>query len=183
MPGRLQMTNWNVDQPAVVYLRKLVVAQFPVIPYHWAAMTNVDPKNRKKKRVYETHPLQGVGGYNLRTTEHGNPSDHAAGRAADIYVNTRNPLLNAIGEALFAGFIANASALGMEQLIWNGQIWSSARPYLHPYHGNETHDDHVHISFSRPGSQRKPPLLYNVLVQARNTVDAQFTASEPGSLP
>jgi len=162
------------DQAAVEYLRQQITIYFPEVAIHWAAMKNVDPARRNKPRVYETHRLGGVGGYVARTTEFGNTSLHASGLAADIYVKIQNPLLKAIGDALFSGFVANAAQLGLEEIIWNRQIWSKAHPAIRPYNGTKKHEDHVHVGFTAAAGKLRPPILVNVLQQAKAAVDAQF---------
>jgi hypothetical protein len=165
--------RWDHEQPAVVFLREQVTIYLPEVALNWAAMTNTD-KHYHGPRVHETHRLHGVGGYKPRSTEFGNPSLHSYGRAADIYVNTRNPLLRAIGDALFAGFIDNALALGVDHVIWNGQIWSAEHPRILHYHGKERHGDHVHVAFTVDGSQRRSPALVSLLKGISSDVDRQF---------
>ena len=169
-------TNWNHDQPAVEYMRQQITIYFPEVAFHWAAKQNVDPDPdlRNAPRFHEDHSLHGVGGYKARSTEFGNPSLHASGRAADIYVKIQSPLLKAIGDSLFEGFVTNAQQLGFEEIIWNRQIWSRAHPTVRPYHGTKPHDDHVHVGFTAAGSQCKPALLADVLQEAKAAVDAQF---------
>jgi hypothetical protein len=166
--------SWDHDQPAVVYLREQITQFFPQVALHWAAMTNVDPKNAHKPRVNENNPQHGVGGYNVKLKESGDLSDHSFGRAADIYVKIQNPLLKAIGDSLFAAFIANARQLGIDDVIWNRQIWSLAHPAIRPYPGHKHHEDHIHVSFTVHGSQLRPPILVTVLQQVRTAIDAQF---------
>ena len=168
--------RWDHDQPAVGLLREQVTVYFPEVALNWAAMTNTD-KHNHGPRVRETHRLHGVGGYKPRSTEFGNPSLHASGRAAHIYVNTRNPLLRAIGDGLFQGFIDNAIALGVDHVIWNGQIWSTDHPRILNYHGRERHEDHVHVGFTISGSQRRSLALVNMLQQIRSAVSRQFPLS------
>lgn len=167
--------NWNVEQPAVIFLREEITALFPEVAFHWAAEFNTDPANVHKERVNEHHRLHGVGGLKKRLKRFGTAkSEHWYGRAADIYLHVRNPLLKCIGDNIFAVFVANGVKLGMDEIIWNRQIWSIHVPTIHPYAQKEHHEDHVHVGFSSSGSQRKPRLLHDVLVSARTAVDAQF---------
>jgi hypothetical protein len=162
------------DQTAVIYLRQLITVNFPEVALHWAAAQNVDPSNRNAPRFRETHSLHGVGGYKNRTTEFGNPSLHASGRAADIYVKTANPLLKAIGDQLFKGFTTQGPLIGLEEVIWNRQIWSRSHPTIQQYQGSKTHEDHVHVGFTRAGSQQRSPLLATIVQQAKAAVDALY---------
>ena len=92
----------------------------------------------------------------------GTKSEHPLGRACDVTFG------NAIGarptpQQLEAGWALtnwlkdNAETLGVEYLIWQGQIWSLARDAegWRPYNGGGMHDpndvtgghyDHVHIT-------------------------------------
>jgi|HubBroStandDraft_6_1064221.scaffolds.fasta_scaffold171569_3 hypothetical protein len=170
------------DKPAVIYLRKAIFQYFPEVAFHWAAKFNVAHPNAPRQN--ENHPSHGVGGFVNRNTEHGNRSAHADGRAADIYVKIQNPLLKAIGDTLFARFISNAPALGVEEVIWNRQIWSKTVPRIHPYDGREKHEDHVHVAFTTASCQRQPVMLDAILKQARKDVDTQFGfTSAPLQLP
>ncbi len=169
--------NWTKDQPAVVFLRQQVGVFFPAVGLHYDAKMTVKPGARHTVR---DHPSLGVGGQVSRTTEGGGPSLHAEGRAADIYVKVQNAYLKAIGDALFTGFVANAAQLHLEEVIWNGQMWTASVPRLHAIPaGKNQHTDHVHVGFTRPGSQHHSPLLVTVLRDARTTVEAQFAAPVP----
>jgi hypothetical protein len=171
--AEVEMTiNWSQDQPAVLALRKWVAVYFPEVGLHYDAMKTVDPKSHGTVR---DHPSHGIGGYVPRTTEKGGFSRHSEGRAGDIYVKVQNPFLKAIGDEAFAGFVANARQLGLEEVIWNGQIWSSTVPHVHAIPaGSDQHTDHVHVAFSRSASQQGQPLVSQVLKGARDAVNSQF---------
>ncbi len=92
----------------------------------------------------------------------GTASEHPLGRACDVTNGNR------IGQAATGGSLetgwamtnwlqANADALGVEYLIWQGKVWSLARSDAgwRPYNGGGMHDpasitgghyDHVHIT-------------------------------------
>ena len=92
----------------------------------------------------------------------GTSSEHPLGRACDVtFGNTIGTA--ATGAALDTGWAmtnwlqANAAALGVEYLIWQGKIWSLARADegWRPYNGGGMHDpsditgghyDHLHIT-------------------------------------
>ncbi len=94
-----------------------------------------------------------VGGYSYRyiggTTT---LSDHATGRAADIMVPDYRGDGRAVGDAIAAYFVANASQLGLKYVIWYDRIWKPSdgwTSYGHPSGGGGDtvqHRDHVHVS-------------------------------------
>lgn len=130
--------RFNHDQPIVRFLRRWLPATLPLIHH--------------------------VGGYANRTTETGAFSFHSEGRAADIHLRAANPTEQRVGDSLFQLFIDHAQDFGVDHVIWNRQIWSSDRggPRPWPAHRNP-HTDHVHVAFSRAGSQRIPPYLVPLL--------------------
>jgi hypothetical protein len=137
--------NWNQDQPIVKYLKIWIPKYFPIVPINHP-------------------PGDGVGGYVPRTTWDGNPSAHAQGRAADIYVDAADPEQLALGNALFGMFSTAAGQLGTDHTIWNTRIWSVAKGGPRQYTGNNgPHTDHVHVAFSPAASQLQPPILLMLL--------------------
>ena len=144
-------TNWNQDQPIVTYLKHWLPLYFPVIP-----------KNHP--------PGHGVGGYKLRTTASGGFSAHSEGRAADIYLNAFDSKQRSLGDALFDMFITSSGRLGVDHTIWNHNIWSSQKGGPRTYFGKKPHTDHVHVAFTRNGSQSRPPLLLTLLDQVHMQV-------------
>jgi hypothetical protein len=83
-----------------------------------------------------------------------NRSLHAEGRALDIRLNALKPDEKRIADGLLNIFIECASELDAQEIIWNRQIWSQGRPFLHLYVGLKPHVDHIHLGFTREGSQR-----------------------------
>jgi len=80
------------------------------------------------------------------------PSGHYSGRSWDWGTLTNNARPDALFRYLFAN---NAEALrraGITYLIYNQQIWNTRSQVWQPYNGPNPHTDHVHISFSTPGS-------------------------------
>lgn len=80
--------------------------------------------------------------------------DHPRGLALDFMTNNL-PNGRAVGDALAAYVVANASSLGITYVIWYRRIFSVARASegWRPYSGDSEHTDHVHVSFSEtPGS-------------------------------
>jgi hypothetical protein len=120
--------NWNQPQPAPRALWSLVHANFP--------------------------QTRNLGIYNPRNVAGTNtPSAHAEGRALDIGLLVSRPNEKMIGDELFKLFIKNSGELGLDHVIWDRQIWSQVHPKLRPYHGHSPHTDHVHVAFTREGSQ------------------------------
>ena len=139
------VNNWNQDQPAVRYLKKWLPVYFPVIPRNHAAG-------------------KGVGGYVPRKTSSGSFSFHSEGRAADIYLNAFDAEMLNVGDALFKMFMAHNMAFGVDHIIWNHQIWSTAHGGPRPYTGgNGPHTNHIHVAFTRSGSQKQSALLLALL--------------------
>lgn len=134
--------DWNRNQPIVKYLREWLPVMFPLITR--------------------------VGGYNNRTTRFGTFSAHSEGRAADIYLNAFVAAEREIGDGLFKLFRRYASELGVDHVIWNTRIWSLDKdrhfPWAsRPYTAGGAHTDHVHVAFTRAGSQLRPSILIPLL--------------------
>ncbi len=166
------MTNWTVDQPAVEYVRELVAKYFPAIGLFHDSYMTVHPRDYGD-HTFRNHSLKGVGGYKNRMTASGHPSRHAEGRAADIHADVRNAYLKRFGDEVFNRLAANASSLGLEDLIWNHDIWSAVHPRVHHY-GSNDHEGHLHVGFSRPASQHRNPLLDRLIKEAATVTDEAF---------
>lgn len=120
--------TWDRAQPAPKALWALVRVNFPV--------------------------ARNLGIFNRRTIAGSSkPSLHSEGRALDIGLSVFDPGEKVIGDRLFALLCEAAKALQLEEVIWNQQIWSSRKPFVHPYGGRSPHHDHLHVAFSRDGSQ------------------------------
>ena len=120
--------NWNQPQPAPRALWSLVHVNFP-------QSRNLGIYNRRN-----------VAGTNT-------PSAHAEGRALDIGLLVSRPNEKLIGDELFKIFIKMSQELGLDHVIWDHQIWSRVHQSASPYHGHSPHTDHVHVAFTREGSQ------------------------------
>jgi len=101
--------------------------------------------------------------YNCRTVSGSNSlSLHAEGRAFDLGLDAYNPWEKAIGDALFYRFFlgtdgdgvggAMAKRFGVQEIIWNCNIWSVDRgwrryPVCDQPGSTKTtrHEDHIHI--------------------------------------
>jgi hypothetical protein len=73
--------------------------------------------------------------------------DHPSGRALDLMTTNGQPVADYL--------VANASALGIDYLIWNDRTWNSTRRTWVPYQptnpNRHRHRDHVHATFKTTG--------------------------------
>lgn len=135
--------DWNKNQPIIFHLRRVLPSVFPVLrtPGHGQHSS-------------------GIGGYVNRTHRFDDQlSPHAQGRAADIYLNANDIGEKTIGDGLFYMFINNADNLGIDNVIWNRQIWSISKGGPRSYTVGKEHRDHIHVEFTKEGSQEKPASL------------------------
>ncbi len=123
------MTDWKRPQPAPLYLRQRLRANFPEIT---------------KMGIYNDRNIAG-------TTK---KSAHAEGRAIDIHLNANIPSQRTLGDQLVSALIRKALPLGIDNVIWNRQIWSRAKGGPRLYKGKSPHTDHIHVEFTRAGSQQ-----------------------------
>jgi hypothetical protein len=145
------MPNWNGPQPGPLLLRDLILVNFPLV---------------KKIGIYNNRTVAG----STRL------SHHAEGRALDIYLHAHTAPQKVLGDLLFAAFIELAEDVGADQVIWNRQIWSTQRPTLRRYGGVSPHEDHIHVGFTKDGSQfRTFGLLPARLAQIRTDLEAGRT--------
>jgi hypothetical protein len=82
-------------------------------------------------------------------------SSHAEGRAIDVHLNANKPNDRVVGDELFRALIDAAHATGIDNVIWNRQIWSIHKPTIRQYSGVNPHTDHIHVEFTREGSQQQ----------------------------
>ena len=132
--------NWKGPQPAPRYLGRLLRANFPQIT---------------ATGIYNDRNVAG-------TTK---KSSHAEGRAIDIHLSAADPEQKVIGDRLFDAIIHRARSMGVDNAIWNKQIWSTKHPTKRGYHGQSAHTDHIHVEFTRDGSQfSEKQLLRAILI-------------------
>jgi len=127
--------NWNEDQPAPRHAIKFIHANFPQV-------SNLG--------IYVCRNVKGTN----------SPSSHSEGRALDIGLKASIPAQRLIGDQLFRVLIESAHRSGIDNVIWNRQIWSVShggpRPFVGNYpHGGprNPHTDHIHVEWTREGSQ------------------------------
>jgi hypothetical protein len=170
----LAQVDWNQEQPALLYVRELVGTYLPVVGLWHDATLSIESGTKVRD-----HKAQGVGGFKARTTAEGGFSRHSEGRGADIYVDTRNPWLKSIGDALFQELSENMDELGIEDLMWNRQVCSDDNPEVHAIstvkskktgQAPNPHLDHLHVGFSRVASQRRSPLLKEIFMRVGHGV-------------
>jgi hypothetical protein len=125
----LSKVNWKGPQPAPRYLSHLLRANFPQI---------------KQIGIYNDRYIAGT------TIK----SAHAEGRAIDFHLSARDPEQRGLADQLVVALIRNARQLGIDNVIWNRQIWSVRYSGPRPYKGQNPHTDHVHAEFTREGSQQ-----------------------------
>jgi hypothetical protein len=105
--------------------------------------------------------VRNLGIYAARTVAGTNqPSSHAEGRALDVGLRADRPGEKMLADQLFRIIIDNAFSAGIDNVIWNRQIWSSShggpRPFVGTYSNGalkNPHTDHIHIEWTRRGSQ------------------------------
>jgi hypothetical protein len=72
-------------------------------------------------------------------------SAHPKGLALDFMIDNI-PNGKSIGQKLADYAVANASTLGIIEVIWNRRIWTASKGW-HDYNGPSAHTDHVHLTF------------------------------------
>lgn len=126
----LAKINWKGPQPAPKQLAKQLRANFPQIT---------------QMGIYNDRNIAGTN----------KKSAHAEGRAIDIHLSASEPEQRSLGDQLYHALIRKAKSLGIDNVIWNRQIWSQAHGGPRPYMGENPHTDHIHVEFTRKGSQDK----------------------------
>lgn len=110
---------------------------------------------RVKQLVRSQFGVSEFGG--LAKDGHTPGSDHYTGRAVDVMLNPIGPANSALGWRIALYLQANARALNITYVIWQGRIWSPGqaaagwRAYAHPQGRTDPtalHLDHVHVSVS-----------------------------------
>jgi|tagenome__1003787_1003787.scaffolds.fasta_scaffold20807378_2 hypothetical protein len=141
------MPNWNGPQPAPKAVWQLVNANFPATRF--------------------------LGIFNSRNIAGTNtPSAHAEGRALDIGLLVSDPNEKAIGDGLFLAFREIGPRIGLDHVIWDRQIWGRHSGGPSRYTGVNPHSDHVHVAFTREGSQSNNlPLLVLRIAQLRTGLE------------
>jgi len=126
--------------------------------------------------------ITATGIYNDRNVAGTNQkSSHAEGRAIDIHLNANKPTERLVGDELFRILMDAAHATGIDNIIWNRQIWSTRRPTIRQYTGVNSHTDHIHVEFTREGSQQRTLHLLELKVAQLRT-GLEELSSQQGNL-
>lgn len=125
--------------------------------------------------------ISGIYGYDCRANS-ATPSEtsvHGTGRALDIMIPMVGGRANsAVGDPIANWLVTNASALGVQYVIWNRVRWSGSRtPRVAPYTGPSPHTDHVHMELNHDGANRRTAWFRDHEV-ADEAVDEFADASE-----
>jgi hypothetical protein len=128
-------TNWAQNQAAPTHAIRMIHANFPQV---------------KNLGIYVPRNIKGT------STQ----SAHSQGRALDIGLNALKPEEKVVGDAIFHGLIRAAHRSGIDNVIWNRQIWSVQHGGPRPWGGTYSngalknpHTDHIHVEWTRDGSQ------------------------------
>jgi N-acetylmuramoyl-L-alanine amidase len=111
---------------------------------------------------------------------------HGEGRALDWGLNASDPAECAAADAIVAELLATDAAgnthalarrMGIQEIIWNRQIWSAGRAAqgLRPYGGTNPHTDHIHVGQNHDGAQARTSFW--------TTAAAPAAPAAPGSSP
>ena len=127
--------NWAQDQPAPIHAIRMLKVNFPQV---------------KNLGIYACRNIKGT---NVK-------SAHAQGRELDIGLRVDRPAEKLIGDGIFLALIRAARSSGIDNVIWNRQIWSVAHGGPRPFVGNypngaakNPHTDHIHVEWTHAGSQ------------------------------
>lgn len=157
--------NWKRNQPVIHHLRNILPKHFPIFLTIGLAKHS-----------------SGIGGYVARERRQGGISAHSSGCAADIFLLASNPVHKMLGDALMDLFGRHRVAFGVDHVIWNGRIRSSASPNgraIIPANDRiGMHRNHVHVAFTEDGSQRHPPGLEAYLITLRADLDRRLEAQD-----
>jgi peptidoglycan hydrolase-like protein with peptidoglycan-binding domain len=135
-------------------------------PPAWANGTNctsyTDGAAELRRHILATFPgVASIGGYNCRANS-ANPSEtsvHGVGRALDIMIRPVGGRANSeVGDRIANWLVRNASAIGVQYIIWNRVRWSGSRsPRVATYGGPNPHIDHIHVELNLHGARRATP--------------------------
>lgn len=127
--------SWSQAQPAPKEMIRMLSVNFPQV---------------RNLGIYSCRNVEGTS----------KKSAHAEGRALDVGLCASDPGERMLGDQLFLLIIKTAYQAGIDNVIWNRQIWSilkgGPRPFIGSYpHGGprNPHTDHIHIEWTREGSR------------------------------
>ena len=123
--------DWKKPQPAPRLMKAVFHLTFPEITYFG---------------IYQDRNVSGTN----------KKSSHAEGRALDFHLSAFDSKQAILGYLLSRMLVRKAKDFGIDNVIWNRQIWSMEHQRWRPYTGDKPHEDHVHVEFTREGSQVSP---------------------------
>lgn len=110
-------------------------------------------------------PARNGGIFNCRTVRgSAAPSIHGEGRAIDVMFPVINNTAHAEGQQLFEHLAKNASALGLQAIIWNRRIYSARSPKGRNYTGVNPHIDHLHVEMTRDAAKTLTSARINAIL-------------------
>lgn len=99
--------------------------------------------------VCEALKIRSAGIFNVRTVRGGTAlSLHAEGRAVDFALNAGKPEELKLGDSLRDLLIKHSDDLGVQEIIWNREIWTCRTLACRPYAGVSPHTDHMHVGLN-----------------------------------
>lgn len=104
--------------------------------------------------------VSSVGGYACRrnTANRSKLSVHGTGRALDVFIpRVRGAANNGQGDKLANYLVANATAIGVQLVIWDRSIWRANGTNDGEYGGPHPHDDHIHVELTVEASKKETP--------------------------
>ena len=140
----MNQANPHTHPPIVAFLRRWIPAIFPTVRVTCASRSGV--------RACVRHLIE-TRSFSMRSADH----------AADIYVDASDLTQRHIGDGLFALFVEWHADLGVDQVIWNGQIWTKKHNKLRAYCSAQPHPNRIHVAFTRAASQQQPTMLVPLL--------------------
>jgi hypothetical protein len=135
--GTSKPVNWRQNQPAPVHAIRMLKVNFPQV---------------KDLGIYVCRNVKGT---DVK-------SAHAQGRALDIGLRADRPAEKMIGDGIFRALIRAAHSSGIDNVIWNRQIWSQSHGGPRKWEGHykngvvkTPHVDHLHVEWTHEGSQQE----------------------------
>jgi hypothetical protein len=119
-------------------------------------------EDEAKYTIYNCRAIEGTDRMSL----------HSDGRAFDVGLNADVPTQKMHGDQLFAWAIQNADILGIQEVIWNGMIWTPDGG-LAEYDGEDPHTDHVHVGLTPEGGNGELSIYQLGLLEARLSESAK----------
>ena len=140
----MSLSNPYTYPPIVAFLRRWIPTIFPSVRVSHASRSGV--------RAYVRHLIT-TRTFSIRSADH----------AADIHVDASDLTQRQIGDGLFALFVEWHADLGVDHVIWNGQIWTRRHNGLRAYCSPHPVANRIHVAFTRAASKQQPTMLVPLL--------------------